>query len=972
VLVMARLKPWYQVVTPREDLCEGRPLDASEFAVHLDHIRDRRAHEDYLRPERFFARTFFTGSLLDLCSQVVRRLSGIAVETSAVFNMATQFGGGKTHSLTALYHLAKGGPAARSWQGVDRVLQKAQVAEVPKAAVAVFVGTEFDVLEGRSAEGEPQRLTPWGEIAWQLGGQAAFVAVAEHDKQRVAPGGDVIRKMLPDRPALILLDELLNYASRGRKSGMGDQLFDFIQNLSEEARGRTGLVLCVSIPASELEMNPDDQRDYDSLKKMLDRVGKAMSMSSDTEVTEILRRRLFDWHGLPDDARKTISAYSEWVTDHAAEVATPGGDSPGEVFAACYPFHPSVISVFERKWQSLPRFQRTRGILRLLALWVSRAYREDHQKGAKEPLIGLGSAPLDDQIFRDALFEQLGTDQLSTPVTTDIAGKRDSHAVRLDNASADPIRKARMHQKVATAILFESNGGQSQQKAEASLSEIRTAVGGPDTNLADVETALDALTSNCFYLLWDRNRYRFSLRPNLNQMLVARRGSVAPKDVEERLRNTITNVFKLGPKGVERKYFPEQTSGLLDRPRLTLAVLSLDHPSSELATSTLMESVVRNAGNVSRTFKSGIIFAVSDSGAGVPDAARTVIAWEDIADDEESLSRLDEAQKRSLSESLRRAKKDLEESIWRAYRHVWLLGRDNMLKHIDLGQITSNLAPSLVDLILGQLLHDEDVVEAVSAVRLLRVWPPAIKEWPTNAVRDMFFASPALPRLLDGDTIRQTIADGVQARHFGYARREADGRLVLERFGDALLPHEVELADDTLLVRADQAQRMLEPPRLTVLKVQPAQITVAPGVLTTFTVSGLDQYGHSFPVNDVQWRGPDGVLCDGSFQSGDVTGSFTVTAHAGGLQSQAYIHVMRPEAADRSGEKGSEAGVIRWSGAVPPLKWTQFYNKVLSRLASAESVALTVTLEAKVPEAETAARTGELENALVDLGLTSR
>src|SRR3954465_12023265 len=156
---MAKLRPWYQAITPREDLRENRPLDASEFAVHLDHIRDKRAHPDYLKPERFFDRTYMTKSLLDLSSQAVRRLSGIKVETNAVFNMATQFGGGKTHSLTALYHLARGGDAARSWAGVDRILRKAEIRTVPGAAVAVFVGTEFDPLVGRGGDGEPRRKT---------------------------------------------------------------------------------------------------------------------------------------------------------------------------------------------------------------------------------------------------------------------------------------------------------------------------------------------------------------------------------------------------------------------------------------------------------------------------------------------------------------------------------------------------------------------------------------------------------------------------------------------------------------------------------------------------------------------------------------------------------------------------------------------------------------------------------------------
>ncbi|MBK9039210.1 MAG: hypothetical protein IPL83_08625 [Bdellovibrionales bacterium] len=129
------------------------------------------------------------------------------METSAVFNMATQFGGGKTHSLTALYHLAKSGHGARNWKGVESILTRAQVKEIPQAAVAVFVGTEFDVVDGRGGEGEPRRKTPWGEIAWQLGCEQTFAAVAQHDEQGIAPAGDTLRRMLPSGPAVILMDD---------------------------------------------------------------------------------------------------------------------------------------------------------------------------------------------------------------------------------------------------------------------------------------------------------------------------------------------------------------------------------------------------------------------------------------------------------------------------------------------------------------------------------------------------------------------------------------------------------------------------------------------------------------------------------------------------------------------------------------------------------------------------------------------
>ena len=238
------------------------------------------------------------------------------------------------------------------------------------------------------------------------------------------------------------MDELLNYLNRTRNQPkkLGAQFYNFLQNLSEEARSRKNTVLCVSIPASDLEMTPEDQRDYESIKKLLDRLGKAVIMSAETDHAEIIRRRLFDWSGLPDEAKKTTAAYADWVQEHKQMVGDFDADSARERFQATYPFHPALLSVFERKWQSLPRFQKTRGILRLLALWVSHAYKRGYEGAHRDPLIGLGTAPLDDPYFRAALFEQLGNNDLEGPVTTDIAGKKEAHAVRLDREAEEAVK----------------------------------------------------------------------------------------------------------------------------------------------------------------------------------------------------------------------------------------------------------------------------------------------------------------------------------------------------------------------------------------------------------------------------------------------------------------------------------------------------------------------------------------------------
>lgn len=978
---MTKLKPWYQVVTPREDLRENRPMDASEFAVHLDHIREKRdsVSADYLDPARFFERTYLTGSLLDLASQVVRRLSGVQVETSAVFNMSTQFGGGKTHSLTTLYHLATSGDKAKAWKGVDAILRKAEVQQVPKSNVAVFVGTEFDAIRGRGGQdGEPLRKTPWGEIAWQLAGQRGFDLVAEHDARGIAPGGDVLRELLGTEPALILVDELMNYISRARKMELRDQFFAFLQSLCEESRAHNNVVVCVSIPASEdLEMSPEDVRDFQSLKKMLDRLGKAIMMSADTEVAEIIRRRLFEWYGVGDDAKKTATAYADWAIDHAQELSGIDPDTAHERFKACYPFHPSVLSVFERKWQSLPRFQRTRGILRLLALWVAHAYQEEHRKAMRESLITLGSAPLENPIFRSAMFEQLGSNELEVPVTTDIAGKKDAHAVRLDREAPEAIKKASLHRKVAASIFFESNGGMSQAKAEAALPEIRAAVGSPDLNLVDVENVLEGLVGTCYYLNGDRNRYRFGLTPNLNQILVTRRGAVQPKEIAERIKKDTQELLNKGTKALDRRFFPERSNDVPNRPVLTLVPLGLEYPVGEKGTDQLMESIVRDCGNSGRTYKSALIFAVPDSADAIREATRDVLAWEAIEDDADTRKQMDESQERLLKRNSARAKADLKEAIWRAYRYLYLLGKDNKLRQIDLGQITSSMASSLVELYVNELSRTDEITSGVGANKLLKYWPPALTEWSTKGVRDAFFSSPQLPRLLDADALKRTIADGVSHGTLGLATKDASGQLKLSCFNETLNEQDVEIADDVFILKAEEARRLLEPPRLHRLMVRPGDVSLKPGQQASFALQGVDQYGEPFAVNSVAWSATGGTITDEGLYEADTDGAgglFTAKAVAEGMEAFAEVRVTVPAASGSGGAPDPEpepaAKAIRWQGDVPPQKWMNFYTKVLSRFASTPGLKLRVSFEVPIDGEQGQAKADESKSGLKELGLS--
>ncbi len=976
---MAKIQPWYKVVTPRADLREGKPLDASEFAVHLDHIREGRASEDYQNPARFFDRTFLTKTLLDLSSEVTRRLSGERTETSAVFNMSTQFGGGKTHALTLLYHLAMNGTKASKWTGVPRIIEKAGVKEVPLAATAVFVGTEFDSIRGRGGDdGTPKRKTPWGEIAFQLNGTEGFNEVAEHDKRMESPGGDVVRKFLPkNRPCLILIDELLNYINRTRKSGLASQIYSFIQTLTGVAKGSDGVVLVVSLPASELEMAPEDHSDFERYKKMLDRDGKAMIMSAEGETSEIIRRRLFEWDPravgsegkvlLTRDAIAACSEYAEWFNDNRPQIPEWFSiDHAKSTLEASYPFHPMVLSVFERKWQELPRFQRTRGILRLLALWISHAYQKGFKGADQAYLIELGSAPLEDPLFRTAVFEQLGALTLEGAVTTDICGKKDSNAVRLDEEAVDTLKKARLHRKVATAIFFESNGGQA--KNEATLAEIRLAVAGPEMDLGNVETALEALTDACYYLTSERNRYRFSLKENLNKRFADRRVSIKTEEIERRVRDEIQKIFP-STDGIERIFFPDKSAQIPDRPAVTLIVVDPEQSiQDDDQIQTKIDAMTREYGKSARTYKSALLWVVPEAGGSMREEARKFLAWEDIQNDELNL---DESQRKQLDASVKKARRDLSESVWRSYKNVLLVGKDNTLETVDMGLVTSSSAESLPKLILNSLRQKDIVQKEVSSRFLVNHWPPAFTEWSTKAVRDAFYASPQFPRLLNSETIKDTISRGVGEGLIAYVGKALTGGYSPFIFKKTLPAADVEISDDIYIIKGDEALKHIEPPKLVHLLVSPSTPQLKPGIKQTFLVTGTDQFGRDMSVGSIKWSATGGQIDkDGVFTAGTDEGNFIVTAEAQGKAGTASVTIAKETKSGPSEEpRPQTSGKLTWIGDVAPQKWTNLYMKVLTKLVSAGEVKLRVQIEASPKGGVTDQQVEETKAALRGLGL---
>ncbi len=912
------LQPWYKVATPREDLRRGEPLDASEFAIHLDQVVDGTAPVQYNDASVFFSRTFLTGGLKELTAEVLHRLSGEKVGASSTITLTTQFGGGKTHGLTALYHLARHGDTSVGWTGVSDILKESNLAKVPKAAVAVFVGERFDVLTGRGGSGEPKRRTPWGEIAWQLaqdtGNQELFNVVKEHDEQRIRPGGDVIKQILPaDRPTLILMDEVLNFMSAGRTIRVGDstlasQFLQFLQILTTEASARSGVCLVLSLPKSEQEMTAEDEADFSRLTKFASRVGKAYILSEGLEIAEIIRRRLFDSPGEPKEVRRAAKEYAQWVVSHREQLpAWFPADQAQQVFETTYPFHPVALSVFERKWQSLPKFQRTRGVLRMLALWVSQVYRDSFTGAFRDPLLGLGTAPLGDSLFRAAIFDQLGEQRLEAAVLSDIAGEQ-AHAIRLDASAPDVIKRARLHQKVAASIFFESSGG--QVKEWATLPEIRLAVGEPELDLGNIETALDDLDC-CYYLRVEGRRYWFSHAPNIKKLLADRRATIADEAIGERVRETVRKVFGQGS-GFDRRYFPDASSDIPDSAVLTLVIIAPDQAweaSRREATKRQVSALIQEYGGRSRTFKSGLVFSVAEKESEIVDNAKNMLALESLEDDIDRLN-LEETEQKELVRMKKRAEEDLKESVWRTYRHVVLLDEDGELREVDLGLQHSSAAPSLVALIQARLKQEGLLEEQISPDFLVRYWPPALPSWSTKTVRDTFYASPKFPRLSDWAALRKTIAEGVNLGRFGYASLTASGSYNNVRIGEIMGEADVEFSDEVVLLTGEAAEM-----------VKAGGGPSEPGKVP---VPGVEQPAPGEPGVPPVISPPVGV---------------------------------RPYTG------------LRWEGQVAPQKWMTFYTKVLARFANDPTLTLNINFNVSPGDGLSQEKVDETKASLRDLGL---
>ena len=838
------LKPWREVAVPHEDVLKGT-FQQAEFAADLSRVHEGTATPEYQNPTLFFQRTFITEGMRLLLDSVVKRLAGKGGDP--VIQLQTAFGGGKTHTMLAVYHLAKGDAIASDLPGVPAILDAAGVTELPRARVAVLDGIKSSPNQPVVHDGQAIR-TLWGDLAWQLGKADGYALVADADASGTSPGKAVLETLIGRyAPCVILIDELVAYIRQFEESktltgGSFDSNLSFIQALTEALKAVPTAVLLASLPESDKEAG--SQRGVKALAALAHYFGRIQALWKPVgteEAFEIVRRRLFSSINDKLAAESVCRAFADYYTANSEDFPRETQESRYfDRLMHAYPIHPEVFDRLYEDWSSLDNFQRTRGVLKLMAKVIHRLWKDND----KDPLIMPGSFPLQDADTRNEVIYYLpqGWDPV---VERDVDGER-AETTEIENR--DPrLGSVQACRRSARAIFLGSAPSTANQMVRGiELERVALGVAQPGQQVGIYKDALRRLGDRLHYLNSGNNRFWFDTRPNLRREMEERKRRFQDKeDIFPAIRDRVQKTFARGIFGGIHVF--TASSDIPDDWQLRLVVLPHDAAFSRSGQSLAIEratEILKNRGDQPRFKQNRLIFLVADydSVSRLKDQVRSTLAWQSIVSDiKEMKLNLDQFQARQASKSLEDANEALRRMIRETYK--WMVApmqearpgkglSDIQWEHFQINPGAPNLSQEIERVLKeNELLITEWAPIHLATVLKNWFWKDDVKETNALNVWQQSCQQLYLPRLKDDTAFQHTLAAGAESRDFfGFAQGKEDGRYVGFTFGRRT---SLFLDSSLLLIEPVTAAGYAETQRAAEEAAQPKPTETGPGTTGT-------------------------------------------------------------------------------------------------------------------------------------------
>jgi hypothetical protein len=791
------LSPWRSLAIPHPDVAAGRYRQA-EFAADLAQVARGEGAKEYVDPREFFARTYLTEGLRLLLTGALRRLTGSDAGGESVVDLQTTFGGGKTHSMLALWHLCDPAVGVASLPGLEGVLTDAGVTALPPVTRAAIVGTALSPITPRDVEGTEVR-TLWGELAWRLGGAGAFATVAEADRTGVPPGADALRALLAAHaPVVVLIDEWVTYArlqwgKDDLPGGTFDAALSFAQQLTGAVDQVPGALLVISLPSSAIEVGGEGgQKTLESLKHVVHRVDAPWRPAAAQESFEIVRRRLFE--PLIAEAMK---GRDEVVQRFGELYAAHGGSFPAETkekayldrIRACYPIHPELFDRLFDDWSSLERFQRTRGVLKLMAGVVHALW----ERGDANLLILPAAVPLDDAMVLPQLTQYLD-DGWQPIIETDVDGTS-SLPLRLDRENAGTYGRYSAARRVARTVFLGSAPLPSAANRGIDAKRILLGSVQPGESPPTFENALNKLASQATYLYENAGRYWYATQPSVNQLARDRAEQQATDRVEMEVERRLKAA--LADRGPFARVHPSPKSGsdVPDEDEVALVALGPGYPHDAKASAsramTAAGEILASRGAGARVNQNMLVFLAPDSLrlAELAQAAREYLAWSSIVEDGEGgLLNLDSFQRSQAKTQRDAADQSAKVRIPETYQWLLVPEQADPLAKVGLRPVKVSGSDALAIRAGAKLRNEEHLITKFGGVNLRLVLDGALKEkWTADHAFGLkqlwswFAQYPYLPRLRDISVLEGAVRDGSSSllwrtETFAYAAaREAGG-----------------------------------------------------------------------------------------------------------------------------------------------------------------------------------------------------